>query len=205
MGAAPAFVQFLSGGPGLGRRRAGVIYEPFMPVPESPYGLPPMEWLLLTANTDLRFQWHFLQAFTEGTIPDTFMEAPPDASDPEQIVKFQAAWDAAMEGDQSQLHKVKWVPSGAKPVIHPPKQFDEKFPTYLMRKTCYAEGVEILTRRGWQRFPDLHPADEVATRSPEGVFEWQVPTDHIAFPYVGPTVEFKSNSFGLLVTPDHPM
>ncbi len=138
---APAFVQFVSGVPALWLASDVLIYEPFTPQPESPYGLPPMEWLLLTANTDLRFQWHFLQYFTENNAPGTFMEAPPDQSDPEQIVKFQAAWDAVMEGDQSQLHKVKWVPAGSNPQMHPDKKFDPTFPLYLMRKTAAAFGV----------------------------------------------------------------
>jgi hypothetical protein len=140
-GEAPAYVQFVAGVPALWLTESSVIYEPFMPLPESPYGLPPMEWLLLTGNTDLRFQWHFLQAFTEGALPDTFMEAPPDQSDPEEIVKFQAAWDVVMEGDQSQLHKVKWIPAGSKPMFHPQKVFDEKFPIYLTRKTASAFGI----------------------------------------------------------------
>ena len=140
-GLAPAFVQFVSGVPALWLTADALIYEPFMPLPESPYGLPPMEWLLLTANTDIRFQWYFLQFFSSGNIPDTFMEAPPDQSDPEQIIKFQAAWDAIMEGDQSQLHKVKWVPAGSKPAFHPQKNFDEAFPLYLTRKTAAAFGI----------------------------------------------------------------
>lgn len=138
---APAFVQFVQGVPALWLPDDALVYEPFYPLPESPYGLPPLEWMLLTANTDLRFQWHFLLYFTEGSVPETFMEAPPDMSDPENVVKFQEAWDATMEGDQAQKHKVRWVPAGSRPQFAPSKNFDENFPMYLMRKTCAAYGV----------------------------------------------------------------
>lgn len=147
---APAFTQFLSGVPGVWMSGynpnwrpgdlAELIYQPFRPQPESPYGLPPMEYLLLTANTDIRFQWHFLNFFTEGTIPSQFAEAPPDQSDPDAIGRWQELWDGAMEGDQSQKHKVKWVPAGTKmtPASPASQAFDFRFPEYLIRRSCAA-------------------------------------------------------------------
>lgn len=135
---APAYVQFANGVPWTWLTQKDTIYQPYRMLPESLYGYPPIEWLLLTANTDIRFQWHFLQYFTEGSLPDTFMEAPPDSSDPEEIKKFQMVWDAVMEGDQAMKHKVRWIPAGAKPTKAGDKTFDEKFPLYLMRKTCAA-------------------------------------------------------------------
>ena len=135
---APAYVQFANGVPWTWITQDDLIYQPYRMLPESLYGYPPIEWLLLTANTDVRFQWHFLQYFTEGSLPDTFMEAPPDASDPEELKRFQLTWDAVMEGDQAMKHKVRWIPAGSKPTKAGDKIFDEKFPLYLMRKTCAA-------------------------------------------------------------------
>lgn len=140
-GDAPAYVQYISGIPWQWLRNDALIYLPFAPQPESVYGLPVAEWLMLTGNTDVRFQWHFLLYFTEGTLPDTFMEAPPDQSSPEELIKFQNAWDTFMEGDQGQKHKVRWVPSGAKPTAAGNKNFDPQFPLYLIRKTCAAVGI----------------------------------------------------------------
>ena len=102
-----------------------------------------MEAVLLQANTDIRFQWHFLQTFTEGSVPAGFMEAPPDLSDPEQVAEWQDTWDAIMLGDQSKLSQVRWVPAGAKFTAMRPTvdQFDDKFPLYLMRCTAAAHGV----------------------------------------------------------------
>lgn len=140
-GDAPTALQFANGVPWVWLYDDDLIYRPYRPVPESLYGLPPIEWLLMTGNTDMRFQWHFLQYFTEGSIPDHFMEAPPDQSDPEEIIKFQATWDAVMEGDQSMKHKIRWIPSGSKPVPAGDKKFDVEFPLYLMRKTCAAYKV----------------------------------------------------------------
>lgn len=140
-GEAPQQVQYVNGVPWVWLYEGDLIYIPYRLLPESPYGLPPIEWLMLTANTDVRFQWHFLNWFTEGTIPDTFMEAPPDSSDPEELAKFQATWDAVMEGNQAMKHKVRWIPAGSKPTKASEKTFDVNFPLYLMRKTCAAYKV----------------------------------------------------------------
>lgn len=137
-GKPPAFLQYIKGVPWDWLSFDQLLYLPFRPLPDSPYGMPPMEWLLLNANTDIRWQWHMLMYFTEGSMPDAFGELPPDLSNPEQVEMWQRYWDAVMEGDQAQKHKIRWVPGGTK--IDPIKAevWDEKFPLHLMRKTAAA-------------------------------------------------------------------
>ena len=139
----PAYTQIINGLPWDWLTADDLIYQPWNPLPESQYGLAPLEAVLLSANTDIRFQWHFLQFFTEGTLPAGFMEAPPDQSDPAQIAHWQEVWDAVMEGDQSKKQQIRWVPSGSKFSEAKPdaSKFDSEFPLYLMRRTCAAFGV----------------------------------------------------------------
>lgn len=137
----PAFAQIVEGLPWVWLAKDDLIYQPLNPLPESQYGLAPMEAVLLQANTDIRFQWHFLQYFTEGSIPAGFMEAPPDLSDPIQVAEWQEVWDAVMLGDQSKLSQVRWVPGGAKFTPVKDKDFNSDFPLYLMRCTAAAFGV----------------------------------------------------------------
>lgn len=139
----PAYVQIIEGLPWDWLAADDLIYQPWNPLPESQYGLAPLEAVLLSANTDVRFQWHFLQFFTEGTMPAGFMEAPPDMSDPAQIASWQETWDAVMQGDQSKLRQIRWVPNGAKFTEAKPSsnKFDAEFPLYLMRRTCASFGV----------------------------------------------------------------
>ena len=73
------------------------------------------------------------------------------------------------------------------------------------RPPCYSEDTEILTRDGWKLFRDLKRTEEVATRSEDGVFEWQQPTAYVDYPYAGPMVQFRGRSVDCLVTPDHRM
>lgn len=136
----PAFLQIIEGLPWDWLTADQMIYQPLWPLPESQYGQCPLESILLSANTDLRFQWHFLQYFTEGTLPAGFMEAPPDLSDPAQVQHWQEHWDGLMLGDQAKLNQIRWVPSGSKfaPAKAAAEKFDETFPLYLMRRTCAA-------------------------------------------------------------------
>ena len=201
---AEAFVQYVNGLPWNWLTRDDLIYEPFRPRNNSPYGHAPIESVILNANTDIRFQIYFLQRFTEGNIPEAFASAPETWS-PDQVEQFQEYWDSFMYGDQSRKHQIRWMPGGSTIAWSNEKDFADPFSLFLMRKTCLDEESEILTRRGWVRFPKLIDGDEVATRSQGGQFEWQKPTDYIAEPHSGDMVQFKSNSLDLLVTPDHRM
>ena len=139
----PAYVQIIEGLPWDWLAADDITYQPWNPLPDSQYGLAPLEAVLLSANTDIRFQWHFLQFFTEGTMPAGFMEAPPDMSDPAQIQDWQEAWDAIMLGDQTKTRQIRWVPNGAKFQSSKPDadKFSPEFVLYLARRTMAAFGV----------------------------------------------------------------
>lgn len=137
----PAYVQFVNGLPWKWFTADDLIYVPFRPQPDSPYGFAPLEAVLLTANTDLRFQMHFLNWFTEGTVPEGFAMAPQDISTPDQLAAWQEGWDALLYGDGAAKHQLKWLPFGTKLEFPVDKTFDDKFPTYLMRKTAAAYHV----------------------------------------------------------------
>ena len=135
-GDAPAFVQFLHGLPGTWHSADSLFYQPFRLQPEGPYGLPPIEWILITANTDIKFQWHFLNYFTEGSLPAAFAEAPPEYAHPDQILDLQNAWDQVMEGDLAMKRKMRWVPNGSKITPIRDDSFDKDFPEWLLKKAC---------------------------------------------------------------------
>jgi 2'-5' RNA ligase len=137
----PAYYQTIHGMVAQWLTTDDLVFEPFRPQEDSPYGLAPIESIMLTANTDLRFQWHFLQMFTDGSIPAGFMELPPDISSPEQVEEWQDFWDAMILGDQAKLGQLIAVPAGSKFTATKPATFDKTFPQYLMVRTCGAYGV----------------------------------------------------------------
>jgi SPP1 gp7 family putative phage head morphogenesis protein len=138
---APAYYQVIHGQIWDWYTHEDITYEMFRPQEDAPFGTAPMEALLLTANTDIRFQWHFLQMFTEGSVPAGFIEVPPDVSSPNQVAEWQDYWDAMVLGDQAKLHQLLAVPSGTKVTNTRPESFDSAFPEYLMSRTCAKFGV----------------------------------------------------------------
>lgn len=141
-GSAPAFTQVIQGLPGVWMFDDSTWYQPLRQQTSSMYGLAPIEWLILTANTDLRFQRHFLAYFTEGALPAGFMEAPEDFSHADQIKELQAAWNSVMEGDAGKKHQVRWVPAGAKFTPYKNDPFSTVFPEWLLKKCAAAHKVK---------------------------------------------------------------
>ena len=137
----PSYLQIIMGMPWVWLAADDIIYQPWNPLPDSQYGLAPMEATLLMANTSVRYQWFILQYFTEGTIPAGFMEAPPDLTDINQVNEWQEVWDAFMEGDQAKLRQMRWVPAGSKFTAVKPFVFDKDFPLYFDYRTMASFGV----------------------------------------------------------------
>jgi hypothetical protein len=137
---AEAFVQYVNGLPWNWLTRDDLIYEPFRPHNDSPYGHAPIESIILNANTDIRFQLYFLQRFTEGNIPEAFASAPESWS-PDQIEQFQEFWDSIMYGDQARKHQIRWMPGGSTLAWSNEKEFSDTFSLFMMQKTCAAFSV----------------------------------------------------------------
>lgn len=138
---APAYQQVIKGTAAVDFTAEDLTYTRFRPQTDSPFGMAPLESVMLTVNTDMRFQWHLLQMFTEGSIPGGFMELPPDVSNPDQVAEWQDYWDATFMGDQSIAHKLVAVPGGSKFTATAPDEFDPEFPKYLSTKVAAAFGV----------------------------------------------------------------
>jgi hypothetical protein len=69
----------------------------------------------------------------------------------------------------------------------------------------YSADTEILTRRGWVTFDQLTYLDEVATRSPDGVFGWEHPERITWERYDGEMIWFHSRTANLLAGPETPI
>lgn len=138
---APAFQQFIQGVPWDWATVADIIYQPMWPIPESPYGVSPLETVLVNANTDLRLQMYFLQFFTAGNVPEAFAMAPEDQSDPDRLAEWQETYDDWTTGDQSKRWGLRWLPHGTDITPYKPQEFDPAVAEYVMRRTVAAYGL----------------------------------------------------------------
>jgi hypothetical protein len=69
---------------------------------------------------------------------------------------------------------------------------------------CYDELTEVLTRRGWVKFPDVTIDDEFASMDLSSMkVEWQRPKEIVRQPHDGQMIRYKTNKIDLLVTPNH--
>lgn len=137
---AKAYQQWMWGYPLAEYDIKDLIYRPYWVRSHSLYGFPPLEWLLLNVNVDLRTQWNFLYYFTQGNIPEGFGSAP-EGWTLDQIKQWQEYWDTIMTGDEKLKRSIRWVPQGFKFDQFRQTQFDPNFPTFLLKKTCAGFGV----------------------------------------------------------------
>lgn len=91
--------------------RSHMIYEPFWGRDDSPYGHPPMEWIILTVQRALARQVLDFRLFSDGTTPYSFWRMPETWSDV-QIAQAQQAFDKLMNMPQQRAH-LQFMPGGA--------------------------------------------------------------------------------------------
>jgi len=84
-----------------------LIYKMLNPRTDSPYGLSPIESLIITVTTALKLSNYNLAYLTAGNIPEGLVELPKEiASDPDQLKAWQTAWDAMFSGDSRYQRKI---------------------------------------------------------------------------------------------------
>jgi 8-oxo-dGTP pyrophosphatase MutT (NUDIX family)/phage portal protein BeeE len=138
---APAFAQYIQGNVSKWFTSDEIIYQPFRPQPDSPYGIAPLESVLLPANTDVRFQMHFLNYFTSGTVPEGFIVLPESASNAAQMNEFQDLYDAWFYGDETKKRGMRVLPNETSIIQTKDTVFDIAFPMFLLKKVCAAYNV----------------------------------------------------------------
>ncbi|MBA3601398.1 MAG: GDP-mannose 4,6-dehydratase, partial [Acidobacteria bacterium] len=91
------------------------------------------------------------------------------------------------------------------PLVHP--QTEDYFGNVnsIGLRSCFSDDTEILTKNGWEKFPDVTREDEVATLTKTHSIEYHRPLEVIKQRYVGELINFQNHNSDLLVTPNHKM
>lgn len=100
------------------------------------YGMSRVEQVLATISIALNRQISQLKYFTEGTIPDGFMEVPKEWS-LETIVQFTEWFNSEMSGQLGERRKMRFVPADAKYVSTKPEILKDAFDEWLIRIICF--------------------------------------------------------------------
>jgi hypothetical protein len=83
----------------------------------------------------------------------------------------------------------------------------ERVPTIGDKFCCFCKDTDVLTDRGWVKFPELTMAHKVATLMGEknNRLEYRAPLEVMQYDYEGKMYEVDSNQVNLFVTPNHRM
>lgn len=159
---APAYQQYLYGVPrsdyltimrgsdiddnGLSGAQVGeftsdvMLYAPFWPTRESPYGFPPVERALLPIISGLQKQEFQLDYFTEGTVPAVYISPGDPNITPTQIKELQDALNG-IAGDPAYHMKVIVLPPGSKVEPQRPVDLSDSFDYLVQSQVCMAFDV----------------------------------------------------------------
>jgi hypothetical protein len=119
-----------------------LIYRPRYPRSNTPYGTSSIERVILRINTAIRKQMFDLRYFTDGNIPDAWVQPTVDARlNPDQVRAFEEDFNALLEGNDAARRKIRFLPWRGDVREMRPFQYDTKLDDFMMRLTCAAIGV----------------------------------------------------------------
>ena len=107
----PAYDQVIKGVVYGEFTREQIVYAPYHQRTRSPYGYPPMEWVMLTVNRALRRQTLDMSLYSAGTIPAQWYKVPKEWTD-SQLSELQRIFDEILTGNDEARAKVRFVPGG---------------------------------------------------------------------------------------------
>ena len=112
-----------------------MIYEMMNPRTDTPYGLAPLESLILIVSSSLKGTLYNLDYLTAGNVPEGFLKLP-DTWSTKQIEEFMTYFDALMSGNSKETTKVKAVAGDYIPSKKRDDMAFKDFNNWLMQVTC---------------------------------------------------------------------
>lgn len=113
-----------------------MLYDIMNPRNDTPYGLAPLESLIIIVTSSLKAGMYNLGYLTDNNVPEGLFTMP-DTWTPQQIKDFQEYFDALMSGDESMTRRLKFMPQGDyTPTNKPDDMAFGDFNEWLMHLTC---------------------------------------------------------------------
>lgn len=231
----PAYAQLWNGVPRVNMTSDQLIYRPRNIVPREGnaasylYGMSPVEQIADEIKVGV-MRLAFVQRFYDkGSLPNVIHVVPPDT--PVDKIKEGMQWmNSELAGNLSNRRQWRMV-QGFKTdgkddqIIFPSEPvladiFDDLHirkicfafgtsPQRLQRpmnRGCHSEDTDVLTGRGWVKFPELSDDDTVASfDGKSGRIKLTKPSKVYRYQYSGEMIHFKTRNVDVLVTPEHKM
>ena len=135
----PAYAQIINGHVVGQFTTDEMIYESMMSRSYTPYGLAPLESLILQTESALRGSLYNLNYFKESNVPEGFITLPEEVvSNKEQVEDWQFWFDSMVAGDPRFMRRLKILPGGSvyTPAKKPEDMAFERFEMWLLQQTC---------------------------------------------------------------------
>lgn len=118
-----------------------LIYRPYNPRSDNPYGIAPSELVIMRINTALRKQDFDLKYFTEGNLPEMLLAAPNGTLTPQQVNDFETYFNAMLAGNSAMRRRAKFLPWEPNAVVTKSFSYDTALDEYMGKLTMAAYGV----------------------------------------------------------------
>lgn len=139
-----AYQQYPWGIPGWQYTTDQLIHYQETPASDTPYGFSRVERFILEVNQALRKKKKDLSYFTEGNIPQSFMEVPESLQwTPDQIDSYEQSWNALLAGNVQQQVRVKFMQPGMKYTPVDQYQLMTDFDKFLLNIACASYGLSM--------------------------------------------------------------
>jgi len=103
------------------------------------YGYSPVEQIALTINLGLRRRIFQLQYYTEGTIPDVFIQGPDGASET-TLQQLETMWNEKFNTTAAR-RKANWIPFGSKVTMAKEAVLADMMDELIIREVAYAFSI----------------------------------------------------------------
>ncbi len=137
-----AYQQYPWGIPGMQYSAEMMIHYQESPAADTPYGFSRVERVIFRVNEGLRKIKKDIAHFTEGNIPQSFMEVPEALNwTPDQIDAYEQSWNALIAGSPQQQVRMKFLQPGMKYIKAEDYELLSDFDLFIFRITCGSYGV----------------------------------------------------------------
>lgn len=134
-----AYEQYIQGQRIAGFTTDELLYEAMSNRSYSPYGMAPLESLILQVQGALKGALYNLAYFNENNVPDGFLTLPDEvATSKNQVEEWQMWFDAMVAGDTRFMHRLKILPGGSEYTAakKPEDMAFERFELWILQQTC---------------------------------------------------------------------
>lgn len=132
------YQQFLKGVPAVDYTVEELRYYASNQRTDHIYGYSRVEQVIGMVSIALNRQVSIGSYYTQGSIPEVFIEMPATLSSSAQIKEYDEYWQALLSGQVPERWKAKMVPAGAKIIFAKDALLKNEFDEWLARIICYA-------------------------------------------------------------------